>query len=106
MVAAEEMMVTPGFAQLGILCSVWPGMGVLGVVCGNCRCLGLQCCSVGGTELGHHRCGRALSASTSFLCGAPACDEASGPLMEDVRIVWETYRSDGPAERDRCAQFQ
>lgn len=29
MVAVEEMMVTPGLAQLGILCS---GMGVLGVV--------------------------------------------------------------------------
>lgn len=32
MVAREEMMVTPGLAQLGILCSIWPGMGVLGVV--------------------------------------------------------------------------
>lgn len=56
---------------------------------------GVRACSVG--------CGRALSASTSFLCGAPACDEASGPFMEDVRIVRETDRSDGAAERDRCA---
>lgn len=72
------------------------------------RCLGLQCCSVGGQplSLAVMVVGGALLASTSFLCGAPACDEASGPFTEDVRIVWETYRSDGAAERDRCAQFQ
>lgn len=51
-------------------------------------------------------CEGALPGSTSFLGGAPACDEAPGSFLEDVQVVWETNGFDGAAEPDRHAQLQ